>query len=149
MPKQIQMKNFNCFLIVAILFTTGVFAQLQAVQYKDEAQILNGLTIKPSTTTAQKPGILVLPAWKGIDLHAKATAEKLSKLGYHVFVADIYGEGNYPQTTADAGKMAGFYKKNTLLYQKRIELALAQLIQSGANPENIAVIGFVLVEPVL
>jgi dienelactone hydrolase len=136
------MKNFNFLLISTLFFTTALIAQLQPVQYKDEAQILNGLAIKPNKASAQKPGILVLPAWKGIDAHAKATAEKLSLLGYHAFVADIYGEGNYPQTTADAGKMAGFYKKNTLLYQKRIELALAQLIQSGANPDNIAVIGF-------
>ncbi len=136
------MKNFKYFLLGAILCTTGLFAQLKPVQYKDGSQILNGLTIKPNKSSAQKPGILVLPAWKGIDAHAKTTAENLSKLGYYAFVADIYGEGNYPQTTADAGKMAGFYKKNTDLYQKRIELALEQLIQSGANPDNIAVIGF-------
>jgi dienelactone hydrolase len=125
-----------------LFFTTAVFAQLKPIQYNDAAQVLNGLSIQPSKVSTQKPGILVLPAWKGIDAHAKATAEKLSKLGYHVFVADIYGEGNYPQTTADAAKISGFYKKNTNLYQKRIEQALEQLIKSGANPENIAVIGF-------
>ena len=58
------MKNFLYLLLGALLFTTGVFAQLQAVQYKDEAQILNGLAIKPNKASAQKPGILVLPAWK-------------------------------------------------------------------------------------
>ena len=136
------MTYFKFILLGTFLFANGLFAQLKAVQYKDANQILNGLTIQPSTISGQKPGILVLPAWKGIDSHAKATAEKLSKLGYYAFVADIYGEGNYPQTTADAAKMSGFYKKNTNLYQKRIELALEQLIQSGANPDNIAVIGF-------
>jgi dienelactone hydrolase len=136
------MKKVHYLIIGITLFTSNLFAQLKPVQYKDEAQILNGLAIKPSKSSAQKPGVLVLPAWKGIDAHAKTTAEDLAKLGYHAFVADIYGEGNYPQSTADAGKMAGFYKKNTDLYQKRIELALAQLIQSGANPDNIVVIGF-------
>ncbi|WP_374506601.1 dienelactone hydrolase family protein [Flavobacterium sp.] len=136
------MKIFKGIFFGAILFSTTLMAQLQPVQYKDGSQILNGLSIKPNKSSAQKPGILVLPAWKGIDAHAKSTAENLSKLGYYAFVADIYGEGNYPQTTADAAKMAGFYKKNTELYHKRIELALAQLIQSGANPDNIAVIGF-------
>ena len=136
------MKIFNCLLFGVFLFTTNSFAQLIPVPYKDGNQILNGLAIKPSKSSAQKPGILVLPAWRGIDAHAKTTAENLSKLGYYAFVADIYGEGNYPQTIADAGKMAGFYKKNTDLYHKRIELALAQLIQSGANPNKIAVIGF-------
>lgn len=136
------MKKVHYLIIGIALFTSNLFAQLKPVQYKDADQVLNGMAIQPSKANAQKPGILILPAWKGIDAHAKATAEKLSKLGYIAFVADIYGEGNYPQTTADAGKMAGFYKKNTNLYQKRIELALAQLIQSGANPDNIAVIGF-------
>lgn len=136
------MKKIQYFLIGLTFFTANVFAQLKAVQYKDAAQVLNGMAIQPTKASAQKPGILVLPAWKGIDVHAKATAEKLSQLGYHAFVADIYGEGNYPQTTADAAKMSGFYKKNTNLYQKRIELALEQLIQSGANPDNIAIIGF-------
>ena len=136
------MKIFKGIFFGAILFSTTLMAQLQPVQYKDGSQILNGLSIKPNKSSAQKPGVLVLPAWKGIDAHAKSTAENLSKLGYYAFVADIYGEGNYPQTTADAAKMAGFYKKNTELYHKRIELALAQLIQSGANPDNIAVIGF-------
>ncbi len=136
------MKHFKYLFLGVLLYSASTVAQLRPVQYKDAAQVLNGLAIKPSKVSAQKPGILVLPAWKGIDQHAKTTAEKLAKLGYYAFVADIYGEGNYPQTIADAGKMAGFYKKNTLLYQKRIELALEQLIQSGANPDNIAVIGF-------
>ena len=136
------MKNIHYLIIGITLFTSNLFAQLKPVQYKDANQVLNGMAIQPSKANAQKPGILILPAWKGIDAHAKATAEKLSKLGYIAFVADIYGEGNYPQSTADAAKMSGFYKKNTNLYQKRIELALAQLIQSGANPDNIAVIGF-------
>jgi dienelactone hydrolase len=141
-PKQNQMKNFKYLFLGAILSSASLFAQLKPIQYKDETQILNGLSIKPSKASAQKPGILVLPAWKGIDPHAKTTATDLANLGYYAFVADIYGEGNYPQTTAEAGKIAGFYKKNTDLYQKRIELALEQLIQSGANPDNIAVIGF-------
>lgn len=39
-------------------------------------------------------------------------------------------------------KNAGFYKKNIEAYQKRISLALEQLIKSGANPDNIVVIGY-------
>ncbi len=63
-------------------------------------------------------------------------------MGYHAFVADIYGEGNYPKTTAEAGKLAGSYKKDYKAYQHRIELAMQQLIKSGADASRIAVIGF-------
>lgn len=118
------------------------FAQLKAVHYKDGTQILNGFSTKPIAKSKQKPGILILPAWMGIDKLSKDTAENLSKLGYYAFIADIYGEGNYPKNYAEAGKNAGYYKTNYLEYQKRISLALEQLILSGANPDNIVIMGY-------
>ena len=136
------MKNiFLTFLGVA-LFSTSVNAQLKAVTYIDGSQKLNGLAIAPKKASKTKAGILILPAWKGIDTHAKQSAEKLSKMGYYAFVADIYGEGNYPTNTKEAGKLAGYYKNNVCDYQRRIQLALDQLVKSGANPNNIVVIGY-------
>jgi len=136
------MKNFKHIILGMILLGNHSFAQLKAVQYKDEAQILNGFKIAPAKKSTQKPGILILPAWKGIDKVSKDTAEKLSNLGYYAFVADIYGEGNYPKDNAEAGKNAGYYKKDFQAYHKRISLALEQLILAGANPDNIVVIGY-------
>lgn len=136
------MKNTKILFLASLFCCLSSYAQLKAVSYQDGNQKLNGLAIQPKKKSSQKPGILILPAWKGIDAHAKQTAIELANLGYHAFIADIYGEGNYPKDNAEAGKNAGYYKKNTDLYQKRINLALAQLIQSGANPDNIAVIGF-------
>ena len=134
------MKNF---ILLSLSFYSIIsFGQLKPVSYKDEIQKLNGLSVAPKKVSKNKPGILILPAWKGIDNHAKDSAEKLAKMGYTTFVADIYGEGNYPKNTEEAGKQAGFYKKNVDLYQKRIALALEQLIKSGANPDNIVVIGY-------
>lgn len=117
-------------------------AQLKAVSYKDGEQKLNGFAIAPEKKTKTKPGILILPAWKGIDEHSKEVAQNLSKLGYYAFVADIYGEGNYPKDAKEAGEKSGFYKKNYSDYQKRISLALEQLIKAGANADNIVVIGY-------
>ena len=117
-------------------------AQLKAVVYKDDAQVLNGFAIAPIKKSAQKPGILILPAWRGIDKASKDIATDLSKLGYYSFIADIYGESNYPKDNAEAGKISGFYKTNYKEYQKRIALALEQLIKSGANANNIVVIGY-------
>lgn len=125
-----------------VLFAFQGFAQLKPVQYKDGNQILNGFKIAPAKSNNQKPGILILPAWRGIDKLSKDTADKLSKMGYYAFIADIYGEGNYPKDNNEAGKNAGFYKKNFEAYQKRISLALKELITAGANPDNIVVIGY-------
>jgi dienelactone hydrolase len=132
----------NLILLSLTFYTMFSFGQLKSVAYSDENQKLNGFSMTSKRISKNKPGILILPAWKGIDDHAKDSAEKLAKMGYSTFIADIYGEGNYPNNTEEAGKQAGFYKKNIILYQKRIALALEQLIKSGANKDNIVVIGY-------
>ncbi|MES2573644.1 MAG: dienelactone hydrolase family protein [Bacteroidota bacterium] len=136
------MKNIHYLFLVLLSYSSISFAQLKPVKYNDGNQVLNGFAIQPIKKSQQKPGVLILPAWLGIDKLSKDTAENLSKLGYYAFVADIYGEGNYPKDTKEAGKNAGYYKKNINEYQKRIALALEQLIKSGANPDNIVVIGY-------
>jgi dienelactone hydrolase len=136
------MKSIHYLFLIILSYSSVSFAQLKPITYKDGNQILNGFSIKPSKKSKQKPGILILPAWMGIDKLSKDTAENLSKMGYYAFVADIYGEGNYPKDYKEAGQNAGFYKSNFKDYQKRITLALEQLIQSGANPDNIVVIGY-------
>ncbi|MBP4138580.1 dienelactone hydrolase family protein [Flavobacterium geliluteum] len=136
------MKNYALLILTTILVSSTITAQLKPVKYADESQVLNGLSIKSAKKSSQNPGILLLPAWLGIDNASKGIAENLSKLGYHVFIADIYGEGNYPKNTAEAGKLAGFYKQNVAAYQKRIDLALQELVKSGANADNIVAIGY-------
>lgn len=130
------------FVVALFLMTLPGYAQLQAVSYADGAQKLSGFSAKPKTANKKKAGVLILPAWMGIDTHAKTSAEQLSALGYYAFVADIYGEGKAPKDQKGAGEIAGYYKKNYTEYQKRIKLALDQLVKSGADPANIAVIGY-------
>lgn len=125
-----------------LLLHFSVNAQLKAVTYKDANQTLNGFASQPKKPNAEKSGILILPAWMGIDNHSKEVAQQLSDLGYHAFVADIYGEGNYPTSTKEAGQQAGYYKNKVADYQRRIQLALNELIKSGANKDKIVVIGY-------
>ncbi|WP_318640059.1 dienelactone hydrolase family protein [Flavobacterium ardleyense] len=129
-------------LTFVVLMSVQSNAQLKEVAYKDGNQELKGLAIKPAKKTTNNPAVLILPAWKGIDNHSKNVATELSKLGYIAFVADIYGKGNYPKNTDEAGKISGYYKSNPLEYQNRIVLALNELIKSGANPDNIAIFGY-------
>lgn len=118
------------------------FAQLTPVDYKDGEQLFSGFGMKPKSSLKDKLGVLILPAWFGIDTHSQESATKLSELGYYTFVADIYGKDNRPKNSAEAGKNAGYYKKNYAEYQKRIQLALDQLVRLGANPDKIVVMGY-------
>ena len=114
--------------------------KLKSVAYQDGTQKLNGLVT--SNAGKKLPGVLILPAWKGIDDEAKNSAIELEKQGYIAFIADIYGEGNIPTDNASASKIAGTYKQDYKAYQKRIALALEELKKQGANPDKIAVIGY-------
>lgn len=128
---------------LTLMFTAShLSAQLKPVSYTEGGQKLNGFVATPAKPLRQKPGILILPAWLGINDHSKEVAQKLSALGYHAFVADIYGEGKYPAGPKEAGEQAGYYKKNVDRYQKRISAALEALIKNGADAGNIVVIGY-------
>lgn len=134
--------SISLFLFALAIIPNSLSAQLKSVDYVDGSQKLSGFISKPSKPLKNKPGILILPAWMGIDDHSKESAADLSKLGYYAFVADIYGVGNKPTNYSEAGQKAGYYKKNIQEYQKRIQLALDQLIKQGANPDDIVVMGY-------
>ena len=134
------MKKLLIFTFIMGLVQSLSAQSLKAVKYADGAQELNGLI----TSNAGKnlPGVLILPAWMGIDDEAKTAALLLEKEGYIVFIADIYGKGNIPTDFGSAAKIATQFKTDYQLYQKRISLALAQLKAAGAQSNKIAVIGY-------
>jgi dienelactone hydrolase len=136
------MKKYFFTSALLVLFSTVSFSQQKAVTYKDGEQILSGISVKPQKPQKNKAGILILPAWMGVDNHAKDSATKLAELGFYTFVADIYGVDKRPTNYKEAGQNAGFYKKNISDYHRRIQLALEQLIKQGANPDEIVVIGY-------
>lgn len=104
---------------VAIAVSGTLFSQdLKPVSYQDGNQKLNGLVT--SNGGKKLPGVLILPAWKGIDNEAKTAAINLEKEGYIAFIADIYGEGNIPSDNATAAKTAGYYKKILLNIKKEL-----------------------------
>ena len=100
--------NSKLFLLSIIVLPIIMQAQLKEIPYSDSNQKLNGLAGVPKTSLKDKPGILILPAWMGIDDHAKGSATQLMDLGYHTFIADIYGEGNKPNNQKEVGQQAGF-----------------------------------------
>lgn len=130
------------FIILSIMVANTALAQLKKVDYKDNAQILSGLSAVPKKAITGKPGVLILPAWKGIDEHSQEVAAELAAMGYHAFIADIYGADKRPKDGKEAAEKSTYYKTNIAEYQKRISLALAELIKQGANADNIAVIGY-------
>ena len=136
------MKNKIGILILLLFVIFNGNAQSNAIKYKDESQLLSGVFVKAANPLKNNPGVLILPAWMGIDDHANDSANRLAALGYSTFIADIYGVDQRPANYEEAGTKAGYFKKNIKQYQTRIQLALEQLVNQGANPDEIVVIGY-------
>lgn len=91
----------------------------------------------------KSPGLVLVPNWMGVTAEAEKQAKRFQKLGYHVFVADIYGKGVRPQSPQEAGALSGKYKSDRKLLRDRVKLAIEELKkQKNVNGEKIAVLGY-------
>jgi len=88
------------------------------------------------------PGVLILPAWMGIDQEAKDAALSLAEADYNVFIADIYGTKDTPKNTEEAKEMSSFYKNNPEKFRHKIQLALNEFVGLGTDENKIATIGY-------
>ncbi len=133
-------------MILAILFVAAnaeASVKTEIIEYKQGATVLEGFLAWDDATTAQRPGILIVHEWNGINDHMKQRAEMLAKLGYVAFAVDIYGKGVRPAMPSEAGKTAGIYKNDRPLMRARVETGLEELRkQRYVDPQRIAAIGY-------
>src|ERR1043166_4565745 len=137
------MKRITLCLLLAL--SCKIYSQGTDLEYKDDTTKLRGYYVPSAIIKTDKkktPGIIIIHAWMGITAHEKASAEKLGKLGYNVLAADIYGENIHVTNQQEAGKQAGYYKKNYKIYHSRIRAAIETLIKQGTDPDNIVVMGY-------
>ena len=136
--------------LLATLFglaTTTVSAQVtiksETINYKQGETTLEGWLVYDDATDAKRPGVIVFPAWWGASAQDKDVAERLAKLGYVVFVADMYGKGVRPDSIPAAAAESGKYYKDRPLVLARAEAALDQLRQSPmVDASKLAAIGY-------
>lgn len=125
-----------------MLLLASASALADDVTYMDGKTPLTGYLVKADNPAPKPPGVLILPAWKGVDAHGKNSADKLGKLGYVSLVADIYGTGGKPLEMKQAQEFSGYYKEHYEAYQQRIRLALDELVRQGADPNRLAIVGY-------
>jgi dienelactone hydrolase len=131
----------NIILLLLLTFSPALFSQKE-VDYKDGDISLKGYFSECKSKLKNAPGIVIIHQWMGLTQHEKTVADKLSALGYNAFAADIYGVGHVPKNREEAGKIAGSYKSDYKTFQKRIKAAIDQLVELGADSNNIVVIGY-------
>src|SRR5690606_36763392 len=108
------MKNQLIRLTVLVTSFSTMTQELKKISYRDGSVTHLAETI---IVKQYAPGVLILPAWSGIDDEARNAAKDLANQGYNVSIADIYGTTDTSKNMESAKKMSAFYKQNPDKYQ--------------------------------
>jgi len=134
------------FLVLTLLclaVTADAAVKTRLVEYKQGDTLLEGYLAWDDAKNGDRPGVLVVHEWTGINAHIRQRTEALAKLGYVAFAADIYGKGIRPAAQSDAAKTAGIYKSDRSLMRARARAGLNELKkQRFVDTQRLAAIGF-------
>lgn len=115
----------------------------RTVNYSDKGQYFEAFMAFDDRDDVPRAAILIFPQYMGITKHERKRAEQLARLGYTVLVADMYGRGQRPTTTARASALAKQLKSDRGLMRRRSQAALSVLAkQKWADPHLIGAIGY-------
>ncbi|MDB5105516.1 MAG: dienelactone hydrolase-like enzyme [Fibrobacteres bacterium] len=130
-------------LATGTLETAWSAVKSQTIAYKQDTASLEGMLVRETSLKGKQPGIVLVPDWMGMSDQAKAYAERVAKLGYIVFVADIYGKATRPKDMKEAATVSGIYKNDRNLMQARVRSAYDQLIKSpNVDAGRVAAMGY-------
>lgn len=132
-------------LMVALVSCAGANAALveKAVEYECDGVTLEGFHVYYDSLTGKRPAVLVVHQWMGLTDNEKMRSRMLAEMGYNVLAADIYGKGVRPQSPAEAGKQAGQFKKDRVLFRSRLMAGLQTLLKDDrTDASKVAAIGY-------
>jgi dienelactone hydrolase len=129
--------------LLCLAVTADAAVKTRLVEYKQGDTLLEGYLAWDDAKNGDRPGVLVVHEWTGINSHIRQRTEALAKLGYVAFAADIYGKGIRPAAQSDAAKTAGIYKSDRSLMRARARAGLNELKkQRFVDTQRLAAIGF-------
>lgn len=101
-----------------------------------------GVLVFDDTNAIKRPGLVMVPNWKGINPANLEKARRIAGDDYVVLVADVYGSKVRPTTDEEAGKVAGPLRDDRATLRARVEKSVAVLKeQAGKVPVDAGRIG--------
>lgn len=111
--------------------------------YHHSNQRLQGHLAYDNTTQHQRPAVLVIHDWSGLNEFSRTKAEIFAQKGYVGFAVDMYGEGRVGETTEEKQALMKPLMEDRTLLRSRILAAFDEVKKLPCvDPHHIAVIGF-------
>jgi dienelactone hydrolase len=134
---------------IALLFAAfPVFARMQAkpVDWMLDGKAFSGFLVYDDATSAKRPGVLMVPDWKGVGDNAVAKAKHVAGTDYVVLLADVYGKGVRPKTDEEAmAQVKGLYADRDALRaraNRALEVLRAQAAEAPIDTRRIGAVGY-------
>lgn len=135
-------------MLMLLLVSLPSFARMQSrpVEWTIGDKAFSGVLVYDDVTSAKRPGLLMVPDWKGVTDDAVGTARKLAGSRYVILVADVYGKDVRPHDDAEAlAQVKPLYADRSVLRArvgKALEVLRAQAGHAPLDTRRIGAIGF-------
>lgn len=136
-------------LALGLLFAAApVFAKMQAkpVEWALDGKAFSGFLVYDDAVSTKRPGVLMVPDWKGVSDNAVAKAVHVAGRDYVVLLADVYGKDVRPKTDEEAmAQVKGLYADRSVLRaraNKALEVLRAQAADAPIDTRHVAALGY-------
>jgi dienelactone hydrolase len=128
---------------VAALAMAGPHIKTETVTYSAQGQAMKGYLAYDENIKGQRPGILVVHEWWGLNDYARMRARMLAELGYTALALDMYGSGKVVVHPVDAMKFSSELIQNFPVAKARFLAGMEFLKQQPTvDAAEIAAIGY-------
>ncbi len=117
--------------------------RIERIEYFDGPQKLVGQLFNYESEKQQQPAIILFHAFEGLGKFTRNYAKSMAEVGYLVFAADMYGNGETADTIDGCFKLITPFLQDRELVRRRAVLAFDTLMQMpSVNKQKIGAMGF-------
>jgi len=134
--------------LVAAIAPLSASAAMQArpVEWKVGKEAFSGVLVYDDDGDGKRPGLVMVPNWRGVNDSAVEKAKKIAGDDYVVLVADVFGKSVRPKDDKEAGQVAGKLRSDRATLRARalkaVEVLKAQAGKAPVDPARIGAVGF-------
>ena len=143
--KKLLVKLIIFLLIVGMagIALAGPKVKGETVTYSAQGQMMKGYLAYDENIKGQRPGVLVVHEWWGLNDYARRRARMLAELGYTALALDMYGNDKVAAHPADAMKFSSELIQNFSMAKERFLAGMTLLQQHPTvDAAKIAAIGY-------
>lgn len=130
------------------LLPAAAWAEMRAdpVEWELDGDRYAGFLVYDDAPAAKRPGLVMVPNWRGVGDSAVDRARAIAGDDYVVLVADLYGADIRPKDNAEAGRAAAPLREDRPELRRRmrraVEVLAAQAGRAPLDPGRIGAFGY-------